>query len=118
MRLQTCGPPFRRSPTPRPNTAALSREATGLRRTRGRREPIPGPTTERFQALAKELNLVIVLPIYEVANAGENRARQSWHFLAHATIIAYASLCARKSVNPVFGIVGAALARGRRNDES
>ena len=34
-------------------------------------EPIPGPTTERFQALAKELKLVIVLPIYEVANEGE-----------------------------------------------
>jgi beta-ureidopropionase len=34
-------------------------------------EPIPGPTTERFQALAKELGLVIILPIYEVANEGE-----------------------------------------------
>jgi beta-ureidopropionase len=34
-------------------------------------EPIPGPTVERFQKLAKELNLVIVLPIYEVANEGE-----------------------------------------------
>ena len=34
-------------------------------------EPIPGPTTERFQALAKELGLVIVLPIYEVENEGE-----------------------------------------------
>jgi N-carbamoylputrescine amidase len=34
-------------------------------------EPIPGPATERFQALARELNLVIVLPIYEVANEGE-----------------------------------------------
>jgi beta-ureidopropionase len=34
-------------------------------------EPIPGPTTERFQALAKELHMVIVLPIYEVANEGE-----------------------------------------------
>ncbi len=34
-------------------------------------ESIPGPTIERFQALAKELGLVIVLPIYEVANEGE-----------------------------------------------
>jgi beta-ureidopropionase len=34
-------------------------------------EPVPGPTVERFQALAKELHLVIVLPIYEVANEGE-----------------------------------------------
>jgi beta-ureidopropionase len=34
-------------------------------------EPIPGPTVERFQELAKELHLVIVLPIYEVANEGE-----------------------------------------------
>ena len=34
-------------------------------------ESIPGPTTERFQMLAAELGLVIVLPIYEVANAGE-----------------------------------------------
>ena len=34
-------------------------------------ESIPGPTTERFQRLAKELGLVIVLPIYEVANVGE-----------------------------------------------
>jgi beta-ureidopropionase len=34
-------------------------------------EPVPGPTVERFQVLAKELGLVIVLPIYEVANEGE-----------------------------------------------
>jgi beta-ureidopropionase len=34
-------------------------------------ESIPGPTVERFQALARELHLVIVLPIYEVANEGE-----------------------------------------------
>jgi beta-ureidopropionase len=34
-------------------------------------ESIPGPTTERFQALAKELGVVIVLPIYEVENEGE-----------------------------------------------
>lgn len=34
-------------------------------------EPIPGPTVERFQALAKELGLVIVAPIYEVENEGE-----------------------------------------------
>ncbi len=34
-------------------------------------ESIPGPTTARFQALAKELGVVIVLPIYEVANVGE-----------------------------------------------
>lgn len=34
-------------------------------------ETIPGPTVERFQALASELSMVIVLPIYEVANEGE-----------------------------------------------
>ena len=34
-------------------------------------EPLPGPTSTRFQALAKELRMVIVLPIYEVANEGE-----------------------------------------------
>ena len=34
-------------------------------------ETIPGPTVERFQALARELSLVIVLPIYEVENEGE-----------------------------------------------
>jgi N-carbamoylputrescine amidase len=34
-------------------------------------EPIPGPTTERFQALAAELSLVVVLPIYERAADGE-----------------------------------------------
>src|SRR6201996_7517589 len=34
-------------------------------------EPIPGPTTERFQDLARDLHLVIVLPVYEVANVGE-----------------------------------------------
>src|SRR6201992_157021 len=34
-------------------------------------ESIPGPTVLRFQALAKELGLVIVLPIYEVENEGE-----------------------------------------------
>ena len=33
-------------------------------------ESIPGPTTERFQALAKELGVVIVLPIYELESAG------------------------------------------------
>jgi beta-ureidopropionase len=34
-------------------------------------ESIPGPTVERFQALAKELDMVMVLPIYEVENEGE-----------------------------------------------
>jgi beta-ureidopropionase len=34
-------------------------------------ESIPGPTVERFQALAKELDLVTILPIYEVVNEGE-----------------------------------------------
>ncbi|HLI61725.1 MAG TPA: nitrilase-related carbon-nitrogen hydrolase [Solirubrobacteraceae bacterium] len=34
-------------------------------------EPIPGPTTERFQTLAAALRLVIILPVYEVANPGE-----------------------------------------------
>jgi N-carbamoylputrescine amidase len=34
-------------------------------------EPVPdGPTTRRFQALAEELGLVIVLPVYEVESAG------------------------------------------------
>jgi beta-ureidopropionase len=33
-------------------------------------ESIPGPTTDRFQALAKELGIVIVLPIYELESAG------------------------------------------------
>ena len=28
-------------------------------------EAIPGPTTERFQALARELGMVMVLPMYE-----------------------------------------------------
>src|ERR1700759_3074226 len=34
-------------------------------------ESVPGPTVERFQALAKELGLVMVLPVFEVANEGE-----------------------------------------------
>jgi beta-ureidopropionase len=34
-------------------------------------ESIPGPTVERFQALARELHLVTVLPVYEVVNEGE-----------------------------------------------
>ncbi|WP_034271693.1 nitrilase-related carbon-nitrogen hydrolase [Actinospica robiniae] len=34
-------------------------------------EPVPdGPTTRRFQALAEELGLVIVLPLYELESAG------------------------------------------------
>jgi N-carbamoylputrescine amidase len=33
-------------------------------------EPIPGPTTERMQALAAELGVVIVVPIYERQTAG------------------------------------------------
>ncbi|MET0912716.1 MAG: nitrilase-related carbon-nitrogen hydrolase [Acidimicrobiales bacterium] len=34
-------------------------------------EPIPdGPTTKRFQAVAKELGVVMVLPMYEVEQAG------------------------------------------------
>lgn len=34
-------------------------------------ESIPGPTVERLQNLARELHLVTVAPIYEVANEGE-----------------------------------------------
>jgi N-carbamoylputrescine amidase len=33
-------------------------------------EPIPGPTTERMQALARELAVVLVVPIYERQAAG------------------------------------------------
>ena len=33
-------------------------------------EAIPGPTTERFQALARELEMVMVLPMYEDAGPG------------------------------------------------
>ncbi|MEV6417557.1 nitrilase-related carbon-nitrogen hydrolase [Kribbella sp. NPDC051718] len=33
-------------------------------------ESVPGPTTERFQALAKELGMVMVLPMYELEQAG------------------------------------------------
>lgn len=33
-------------------------------------ESIPGPTTERFQALAKELGIVMVLPMYEEEQPG------------------------------------------------
>jgi len=33
-------------------------------------ESIPGPTTERFQALAKELGMVMVLPMYEREQEG------------------------------------------------
>jgi beta-ureidopropionase len=33
-------------------------------------ESVPGPTTERFQALARELGIVIVLPVYELESAG------------------------------------------------
>jgi beta-ureidopropionase len=34
-------------------------------------ERVPGPTTERFQALAAELRMVVILPVYEVVNVGE-----------------------------------------------
>ena len=33
-------------------------------------ESIPGPTTERFQALAAELGMVMVLPMYEQEQPG------------------------------------------------
>ena len=33
-------------------------------------EAVPGPVVERFQALAKELNMVMVLPVYEDAGPG------------------------------------------------
>ena len=33
-------------------------------------ESIPGPTTERFQALAAELGMVMVLPMYEEEQPG------------------------------------------------
>lgn len=33
-------------------------------------ESVPGPTVERFQALAKELSIVIVLPVYEEDQPG------------------------------------------------
>ncbi len=36
-------------------------------------EPIPGPTVERMQALAKELELVIIVPIFERQAAGVYR---------------------------------------------
>ena len=35
-----------------------------------RAEPIPGPTTEAFRALAAELGVVIVLNLFEQANDG------------------------------------------------
>ncbi|MEP6852885.1 MAG: nitrilase-related carbon-nitrogen hydrolase [bacterium] len=34
-------------------------------------ESVPGPTIERFQAVAEELGLVMVLPVYEADNEGE-----------------------------------------------
>ena len=34
-------------------------------------ESVPGPTIERFQHLARELGLVMVLPVYELADVGE-----------------------------------------------
>src|SRR5947207_15897749 len=33
-------------------------------------ESIPGPTTERFQAVARELDMVMVLPMYEQEQPG------------------------------------------------
>src|ERR1043165_663024 len=33
-------------------------------------EPIPGPTTDRMQAIARELAVVIVVPIFERQTAG------------------------------------------------
>ena len=33
-------------------------------------ESIPGPTTERFQALAAELGIVLILPMYEQEQPG------------------------------------------------
>jgi len=39
-------------------------------------EPIPGPTTEAMQRLARELELVIVVPIFERQAAGGIRAGQ------------------------------------------
>src|SRR5437016_13929511 len=36
-------------------------------------EPVPGPTVEKMQALAKELELVIIVPIFERQAAGVYR---------------------------------------------
>jgi N-carbamoylputrescine amidase len=36
-------------------------------------EPIPGPTTERMQALAKELEIVLIVPVFERQAAGVYR---------------------------------------------
>ena len=33
-------------------------------------EAVPGPVVERFQSLARELNMVMVLPVYEDAGPG------------------------------------------------
>ena len=33
-------------------------------------EPIPGPTTERMQAIARELEVVVIVPIFERQAAG------------------------------------------------
>jgi N-carbamoylputrescine amidase len=38
-------------------------------------EPIPGPTVERMQALARELAVVIVVPIFEKRAAGVTTTR-------------------------------------------
>jgi predicted amidohydrolase len=38
-------------------------------------ETVPGPTTDRFSALAKELGIVIVLPIYEEDQPGRSSTR-------------------------------------------
>ncbi len=36
----------------------------------GLAEPVPGPTTERFAALARQLGIVLILPLYEKAGDG------------------------------------------------
>src|SRR4029077_21255297 len=36
-------------------------------------EPIPGPTTERMQALAKELAIVLIVPLFEKQSRGGYR---------------------------------------------
>ena len=55
-----------------------------------------GPTTERFQALAKELGMVMVLPMYEEEQPGVSTTPPPWSTPTAATSASTASTTSRR----------------------
>ena len=72
-RSRACARPRRAARRSSASRSCSTRRTSASRRTRERfdlAEPIPGPTTERMQALARELGVVLIVPLFERQAAG------------------------------------------------